>query len=161
MSVPTPDYDNVMPDINANTAQRVSASVNSRRTTQRNVYQQVMNTLGDFEGVTPRISGILALRSESIVTKINYDCFYEKLGVYIMNEFKNRKNVVEVTKTPPEDVIKNFEANSKPTELTNEKKKSSVETEIKKEEIEEYVKDLETMNSNLKNLKFSIRKLHR
>ena len=47
----------------------------------------------------PKIGGILALRSENMTNKVNYDIFCEKLGVYIMNEFKGGENVVEVTKT--------------------------------------------------------------
>ena len=57
------------------------------------------NTPRDFEGVTPKIGIILALRSENVTRKVNYDIFCEKLGVYIMNEFKGGENVVEVTKT--------------------------------------------------------------
>ena len=69
-----------------------------------------------------------------------------------MKEFKNGENVIQVTKDPSENVVMNFEAYCKPKELTDEEKKSSVETEIKKEKIKEYVKDLKTMKSNLKKM---------
>ena len=127
--------EDVTPENDSNTAQRVPSTSNNRRTTPRNSNRQFTNTSRDFEGATPSIGGILALRSENIVKKMNYDSFCEKIGVYIMKEFKNRENFNEVTKNPLEDVIKNLEANSKPIELTNEEKKSSVETEIEKEEI--------------------------
>ena len=135
-----------------NPAQNVPSTLNTKRTTPRISNRQVTNTPRDFEGATPSIGGILALRSENIVKKVNYDSFCEKLGVYIMREFKNGENVVEITKNPSEDVVKNFETIYKPTELSDEEKKSSVNTEIKKEEIKDYVKDLKTMKSNLKKI---------
>ena len=36
------------------------------------------STPRDFEGDTPKLGGILGLRSKSIIKKINYDLFYEK-----------------------------------------------------------------------------------
>ena len=77
------------------------ASSTSRRNTTRNPRRPNTNftsTPRDFEGVTPKIGGVLALRSENMTKKVNYDIFCEKLGVYIMNEFKGGENVVEVTK---------------------------------------------------------------
>ena len=81
------------------------------------------NTPKDFEGVTPKIGGILALRSENMTMKVNFDVFCEKLGVYVMNEFKGGENVVEVTKRQTIDIISSFEKESKPVELTDEEKK--------------------------------------
>ena len=144
--------EDVTPENNPNPAQRVLSTLNNRRTTPQNSNRQVTNTSRDFEGATPSIGGILALRNEIIVKHLNYNYFCEKLGIYIMKEFKNRENVIEVTKNSLEDVIKNFKADLNPIELTNKEKKSSVETEIKKEEIKEYVKDLKTMKSYLKKL---------
>ena len=46
------------------------------------------STPRDYAGAVPEIGGILALRSENLTHKVNYDIFCEKLGVYIMNEFK-------------------------------------------------------------------------
>ena len=104
----------------------------------------------DYAGVTPKIGGILALRSENMTNKVNYDIFCEKLGVYIMNDFKGGENVVEVTKNHAIDIISSFETNNKPIKLTAEEKKSTIDVEIKKEEIEEYVKDLKLIKSDLK-----------
>ena len=64
-----------------------------------------MSTPKDFEGATPKIGGILALRSENMTNKVNYDIFCEKLGIYIMNDFKGGENVVEVTKNQETDII--------------------------------------------------------
>ena len=52
----------------------------------------------DFGGATPKIGGILALRSENMTHKVNYDIFCEKLGIFIMNEFKGGENVIEAIK---------------------------------------------------------------
>ena len=80
------------------------------------------NTPRDFDGVTPKIGGVLALRSENMTKKVNYDIFCEKFGVYIMNDFKGGENVVEVTKNQTIDIISSFEKENKPVELTDEEK---------------------------------------
>ena len=67
----------------------------------------------------------------------------------MMNEFKGGENVVEVTKNQTIDIISFFQLNNKPAELTDEEKKSTIDVEIKKEEIKEYVKDLKLIKSNL------------
>ena len=112
----------------------------------------VMSTSKDFDGATPKIGGVLALRSENVTKKLNYDMFCEKLGTYIMNEFKNGDAVVEVTKDHDFDAIGGFETDNKPVELSADEKKSTVDVEIHKEEIKEYVKDLKTIKSNLKKM---------
>ena len=77
-----------------------SAGFNMRNPTRtpRRPNTASTNTPRDFKGAMPKIGGILALRSENMTNKVNYDIFCEKLGVYIMNEFKGGENVVEVTK---------------------------------------------------------------
>ena len=85
------------------TLSEADASHASRRNTTRSSRRPNTNftsTSRDFEGVTPKIGGVLALRSENMLKKVNYDIFCEKLGVYMMNEFKGGENVVEVTKKP-------------------------------------------------------------
>ena len=86
----------------------------------------------DFEGATPRIGGVLGLRSEIVTKQITYDTFLEKFGIYIMTELKGGENIVEITKNSNSDIIGYFQATYKPVELTDEEKKSSIETEIKK-----------------------------
>ena len=90
------------------------------------------------------------LWSENMTNKVNYDSFCEKLNIFIMNEFKGGENVVEVTQNPSIDIISFFENDNKPEELTEEEKKSTIDREIKKEEIKDYVKDLKLIKSNLK-----------
>ena len=88
----------------------------SRRKPTRNPRRQntaFINTPKYFEGVTPKIGGILALRSEIMNKKVNYDIFCEKLGVYIRNDFKCGENAVEVTRNHAIDIIASFEKNNK------------------------------------------------
>ena len=129
-----------------------SAGFNMRNPTRtpRRPNTASTNTPRDFKGAMPKIGGILALRSENMTNKVNYDIFCEKLGVYIMNEFKGGENVVEVTKNYAVDIISSFDTNNKPVELSEAEKKSTIDVEIKKEEIKDYVKDLKLIKSNLK-----------
>ena len=69
-----------------------------------------------------------------------------------MNVFKNGDSVVEVTKNPSANIIENFKTLHKPKELTDDEKLPSIEMEIKKEEIKEFVKNLSTAKSNLKKI---------
>jgi len=74
----------------------------------------------DYAGAVPKIGGILASRSEYLSHKVNYDIFCQKLGVNIINKFKNGKHVVQIVKDPSADVVAMHEANFKPADLTNE-----------------------------------------
>ena len=78
----------------------VSANGGSRRPTRSN--NRYGNALGstqkDFVGDTPKLGGILGLRSENITKKITYDLFCEKLGTYIMTEFKNGDDIFKSQK---------------------------------------------------------------
>ena len=83
------------PSQNSNTA-----GGTRRPTRVHNRSRPVSYTPRDSESATPQIGGILALRSENMIKKVNYDQFCEKLYTYIMNTFKNGDSVVEVTKIP-------------------------------------------------------------
>ena len=89
------------------------------------------------------------LRSENM-KKLNHDQFCEKLHTHVMSAFKKGYSVLEVTKNPSADVIENSKRLHKTEELIDEEKLSDIETEIKKEEIKEFVKNLNTAKSNLK-----------
>ena len=69
-----------------------------------------------------------------------------------MKEFNNGENVIEVLQHPDTKVVTDFQNNNKPKELTEEEKESTIDTEIKKEEIKEYVNYLKLIKSNLKKL---------
>ena len=45
------------------------------------------STNRDFEGATPKLGAVLALRNENVNKKMNYDRFLEKLAIYMVNEF--------------------------------------------------------------------------
>ena len=89
---PTAERNNVQEDVQRRANQNSNA-VNSngtgRPTQTNNLSGPVSSTPRDFEGATPRIGGILALRSENMTKKVNYDQFCEKLYIFIMNVFKN------------------------------------------------------------------------
>ena len=123
-----------------NVTQRASRSTNRNGTVQS-------STKRDYEGATPKLGAILALRSENVTKKVNYDRFLEKLQIYIINELKNGDSIIEVTKKPKATII---EKDQKPKELSDEAKQSTVDVEIHKEEIKDYVKDLKLLKANLK-----------
>ena len=68
-----------------------------------------------------------------------------------MTEFKNGDDIFQVTKIHDTDVTESFKVKNKPNSLTEEEKRDSVNVEIHKEEIKEYVKDLKILKVNLKN----------
>ena len=80
------------------------------------------STPRDYEGATPKIGGILGLRSENMTNKVSYDIFREKLSIYVMNEFKNGEHIVEVTRDPLVDILKSHNDKFKLKELTDEEK---------------------------------------
>ena len=92
----------------------------------------ISSTPEDYEGATPKIGGILALRSENLTNKFSYDIFCEQLRIYIMNEFKGGENVVEVTKDHSIDIISDFVSNNKPEELTDEEKNLLLMSKLKR-----------------------------
>ena len=156
----TPDQTPPTANENENNAERAGGSETgstnggTRRPTRfNNRYGNITGTTHrDFAGDTPKIGGILGLRSENVTKKINYDLFCEKLGTYIMTEFKNGDAVFQITKEHSADVLAIFITNNKPNGLTDEEKQDSVNVEIHKEEIKEYVKELKILKSNLKKL---------
>ena len=56
---------------------------------------------------------------------------------YIINKFKSGDIVVEVTKTPDAKLVKIFEKNYTPEELTYEEKQSSIDVDIQREKIKD------------------------
>lgn len=151
----TPEADVAVGALEGNNSDqtRVEQTVHNANATRhpRNDFRQ-SNSSRNFQGATPKIGGVLGLRSENVTEKVAFDVFCEKVSIYVMTEFKNGENVVEVLKDHDTKVIDDFQKGNKPEELTEEEKKSTIDVEIKKEEIKEYVKDLELIKSNLKKL---------
>ena len=54
----------------------------------------------DFDGATPKLNAILALRHENVTKKVNYDRFLEKLAICVINELMNGDSIIEITKNP-------------------------------------------------------------
>ena len=111
---PSAESNDVQGDAQRRTNQNNNQNVSGRHTRTHNRSGPVSSTPRDFEGATPRIGGILALRSENMTKKVNYDQFCEKLSIFIMNVFKNGDCVVEVTRNPSANIIKNFKKLHKP-----------------------------------------------
>ena len=128
---------------NSNNASRTN------RPSNRNGNPQ-SSTNRDFSGATPKLGAILALRSENITLKSNYERFMDKLAIHAANELKDGDAIVEVTKNPKAKTIEDFKNKNKPIELSDDLKQSSVEVEIHKEEMKEHAKDLKLMKGNLK-----------
>ena len=105
--------------------EQASADGGTRRPTRPN--NRFGNVTGstprDFEGDTPKLGGILGLRSENVTKKINYDLFCEKLGTYIMTEFRNGDAIFLITKEHDADVMQIFKDKNKPEGLTDEGEK--------------------------------------
>ena len=69
-----------------------------------------------------------------------------------MNELTSGEEVLEVTKVHDADVIDIYKRKYKPSELTAEDKKNTVDFEIHKENVKEYVEELKILKSNLKKI---------
>ena len=105
-----------------------STSRATRQSTRNGTFQTSTNK--DFGGAIPKLGGILALRNENVTKKVNYDRFLEKLGIYIVNELKVGDHIIEVTKNPKLKIIEGFMASNKPTELSDDLKKSTLDVEV-------------------------------
>ena len=161
MSATTPEENAPVSDPdtrNAPTGLGVTPSNANRNVTQRSSRPSnrtgpvQSSTTSDFEGATTKLNAILALRSENVNKKVNYDRFLEKLAIYVINELKNGDSIIEITRNPNAKIIEDFQKENKPEELSDEDKKSTVDIEIHKEEIKEYVKDLKQIKTNLKKI---------
>ena len=124
----------------------------SRRFHDRRRDNSSVHVSKTYEGDTPEIGAVLALQNENVDKKVNFTVFCERIGTYIMKEYKNGEDVISVTKDTDVDVIKEFKKEKKPEDLTDEERKSNVEVEIKKEEIKAYVRDLKILVSNMKKM---------
>ena len=111
-----PDTQNAQaPNANRNVTPRTNRPSNRTRSVQS-------TTNRDFEGATPKLNAILALRNENLTKKVNYDHFLEKLAIYIINELKNGDSIIEITKNPNATIIEDFQKDDKPKELSDEDK---------------------------------------
>ena len=135
----TPEVGAAVPNATGNNAEREqpAAATSRRNNMTRFLRNGVRNNTSskEFDVASPKIGGVLGLRSENVTKKVSYDIFYKRLGIYIMIEFNHGENIIEVTKHPDTNVISDFPTDHQPHELTTEENKSSIGIEIKKEEI--------------------------
>ena len=91
----------------------------NERTRRENNIIHVSKT---YEGDTPEIGAVLALQNENVDKKANFSVFCERIGTYIMKEYKNGEDVVAVTKDITVDIVDMFKKKKKPENLTAEEK---------------------------------------
>ena len=104
-----------------------------------------------FKGEQPGISAVLVTRTNNIENKVTIDIFCEKLGNYILREITNTSEVVCVVrdmKCP----IKYSENNHKPNLMSIHDLKDSINTEIQKHQLKNYVNREAVLRSNLENI---------
>ena len=80
----------------------------------------------DFKGATPDIGGVLALRSENVSVKTNYDKFCERLETYLMKELKGGEHVIEILKDLDIDIVAAYKNDNKPADLTDDEKNQTL-----------------------------------
>ena len=103
----------------------------------------------NYDGDTPEVDSILALRTEKITKKLTFDTFREKLATYINIELTHATDVVCVVKHIKGTKI-NFYNNNKPKDLTEEEAKSSMNKMIQDQEVKQYVYKKQDFKNNLK-----------
>ena len=132
-----------------------SSARNPRNRRPRNINNNAANTTTaqrSFEGATPAIGGVLALRSENVDKKMSYDRLKEILETYIIKNLSGGEYVIEGIQNTKLNVIDTFKNRNKPKELSDDEKTSNIKVEIKKEEIKEYIKKLNLTKSNIKKI---------
>ena len=78
----------------------------SRRGNERTRRENnIVHVLKTYEGDTPEIGAVLALQNENVDKKENVSVFCERIGTYIMKEYKNEEDVVAVTKDITVDIV--------------------------------------------------------
>ena len=77
----------------------------NERTRRENNIIHVSKT---YESDTPEIGAVLALQNENVDKKANFSVFCERIGTYIMKEYKNGEDVVAVTKDITVDIVDMF-----------------------------------------------------
>ena len=114
-------------------------------------YVHVDTSKRSFKGEQPGISAVLVTRTNNIENKVKINIFCEKLGNYILREITNTSEVVCVVrdmKCP----IKYSENNHKPNLMSIHDLKDSINTEIQKHQLKNYVNREAVLRSNLENI---------
>ena len=110
-------------------------NLNRRRTgDERDSKIILANPIG-YEGDTPDVGAILALKHERFKKKVPFSQFVEKVYRYVLSNFKDRGDMKAVFKDF-KDPLKALQANHMPTAIDNP---SEIEKEIQRERIKQYV----------------------
>ena len=117
-----------------------------RRNNRRNVNVDLVNK--SFEGETPDIGAVLALKSEKVDKKLTFDSFREKLSDFLMKKLDHAKDVVAIVKTM-KDPSPAFHTKHKPTDMSSAKKESATEVSIHQQKIKLYVTRTQKLEDNI------------
>ena len=109
-----------------------------------------MNQGYNYAGEKGEIGVILTLKSEKLANKVAFTTFIDKMKNYVLTEFEDGKDMMPILEhlTDPKDRVLKEE----PTELTPEEAKSEVKRWIKQEKVKQYIKRLNSLDSNKKKL---------
>ena len=121
---------------------------NQNRGNNRNNNVHMETEDRNYEGDTPGVGGILALKTEKITKKLTFDAFREKLTTYVNKEFSHATDVVCIVKHL-KDPNGTFDDKNKPTKLSDENQKSPIERMIQDQEIKQFVYKKQTLKNNI------------
>jgi len=92
-----------------NTCDRVSRD--NRNDKQRDTH--ITSATKGYEGNTPKLVGVLGLRTENVDKKVSFDVFCKKLGICIMKNFDQGEDVFSITKNLDADPVADYKTNNK------------------------------------------------
>ena len=106
---------------------------NSSRDTRKNQKNQqtVQTEQRDFQGKTKEIGGVLGLKMETLIHKVPFDTFREKLGEYVLKEFAHARHVISLIEDM-EHPLKKFSEENKPKVKRKRVKTEAIDESSKK-----------------------------
>ena len=104
----------------------------------------------DYQGQTPEIGVILALRHEKFANKVVFSVFIEKVKTYVLTKFDYASDMITILEklTDPTADIKK----EQPADMKEKESKSEVQRWVKQEEVKQFVKRLTALEQNQETL---------
>ena len=138
------------------TANNDSGSNHTNRNSRRNDNNSNRNNANNtttpngksFQGRIPSVGAVLALKHERIDKKTSISVFLEKLSGYAFSTYDDGELLAPFF-TDQKDPLSSFNTTHKPVALTDDQKKSEIETEIHKEEIKMFVVRRKNLQGNM------------
>jgi hypothetical protein len=103
-----------------------------------------------YEGKTPEIGGILALRNENFSKKVPFSVFQQKLKNHILTEFDYARDIVPLIDDFTDTVEQLNE--EQPEDIPTKDKDSQVAIWRKQEEVKAHIKRINTLENNKETL---------